>query len=65
MRKLLAVRITYLCEEACSKLITIMSKNRSFLKNVENVLRPPCLVLKYAWMICVKIIEWLHLITCA
>jgi len=36
-----ALWTTYLCEEAFSKLIIIKSKNRSFLKNVKNVLCPP------------------------
>jgi len=38
--KPLAFCTTYLCETAFSKLIIIKFKNRSFLKNVENVLRP-------------------------
>ena len=40
IHKLLAFCTTYWCEAALSKLIIIKSKNRSFLKNVENDLRP-------------------------
>jgi len=36
---LLDICTTYLCEAAFSKLKVIKYKNRSFLKNVENVLR--------------------------
>jgi len=41
IHKLLAVCTTFLCEQACSKLI-----NLSFLKNVENALRPPLSCIK-------------------
>jgi len=51
--ELLAFRTTYWCEEAFSKLIIVKSENRSFLKNVENVLR--CHVLIYEWMVCEKL----------
>ena len=52
---LLAFYTTYLFAAAFSKLIIIKSKNRSFLKNVENVLR--CHASIYKWMIGVKIIK--------
>ena len=38
--KLLAFCTTYVCEAELSRLIIIKSKNRSFLKSVEKVLRP-------------------------
>jgi len=40
IRKLSAFCAKYLCEAAFSKLIIIKSKNRCFLKYVENVLLP-------------------------
>ena len=40
IHRLLAFYTTYLFEAAFSKLTIIESKNRSFLKKVENVLRP-------------------------
>jgi len=63
IHKLLAFRTTCLCEAAFSKLIIIQSENRSFTKNVENVLR--CHVSIYEWMICVKIIKCFHPFSCA
>jgi len=38
------------------------SKNRSFLKNVKNVLVLRCHVSIYEWMICVNIIKCFHLL---
>ena len=40
IHKLLNFSTRYLCEAVFSKLIIITSKNRSFFKNVKNVLRP-------------------------
>jgi len=40
IHKLLEFCTRYLCEAVSSKLIIIKSKNRSFLKNVKNVLCP-------------------------
>jgi len=40
IHKLLNFCRWYLCEAVFSKLIIMKSKNRSFLKNVKNVLRP-------------------------
>jgi len=55
---------TYLCEEACSKMILIIinTKNRSCLKNVEKVFCPPfsCINLRMD----VKIIKYIHPVSC-
>jgi len=65
IHKPLAFYTTYLRKAAFSKLIIIKSKNQSFIKYVENVLRPGIVVSIYEWVICVQIVKCIHPISCA
>jgi len=55
----------YLCEEAFAKLLIIKLKNRSFLKNVENVFLPALFCINLRMDGLCKNHQCIHHINCA